>query len=125
MAKNLCITSTKHRVRIQAGLFMMTVASMLILSSYGAAMSQENTQADMGVLSGSIVGISNVNNMQVVTLRLGNFPQDTLNIFLNKDAKFQVCNESRPLAWTEGREATVTYHELGGLAIADSIYEKC
>jgi hypothetical protein len=122
MAAKCCRTQARPGACILAGLF---VALILVLSYSRTALAQQSLQENRGSLGGQIVGIRTVNNMPAVTLRLGAVQNDTLTIFLNKDTKLQVCNESYPLMWTVNHDATVTYHELGGVAVADSIYEKC
>jgi hypothetical protein len=115
------ITQTRSAVRVLAVLFIMA----FVLSFTSVALSQGCMQGDRGSLNGEIVGIGNVGHAQIVTLRLGHFPNDMLNIFLNKDTKLQVCNASKPLMWSEGGKAIVRYHQIGGVVIADSIFEKC
>jgi hypothetical protein len=127
MAEKSHITK-RSSARFLAVLFIMTVASLFIMSFTTAALAQGNMQGDRGSLKGEIVAIDNVHNVKTLTLRSEQwqFPNDTLNIFVHKDTKFNLCSESKPLKdMGVDRNATVTYHEVGGVAVADSISEHC
>jgi hypothetical protein len=125
MKLKISLTQARWAAHVLAVPFIIAVTSLFILSFTSSALGQGSMQGDSGILQGEIVGFDNAHNIQTLTLRLGHFPNDTLNIFMNEDTKLQVCNESKPLVWSEGRNATVKYHEAGGVAVADSISEQC
>lgn len=112
-----------------AGLFIATIAVLFVMSFAGVVYAQVGMQGDRGSLKGEVVAIDHVHNAQTITLRSGQggqFPNDTLNIFLNKDTKLNVCAVREPLKdMSVDHNATVTYHELGGVAVAASISEQC
>ncbi len=115
--------------RLITKFFVVVVAVLLATSFTGAAFARGGLQTERGSLKGEIVTIDHANNLKTVTLRssqVGQFPNDELNIFLTKDTKIKVCNSLEPFKdMRVDHSATVTYHELGGMAVADSISERC
>ncbi len=107
----------------------MMVASLLIFSLTGNAFAAGAMQGDRGSLKGEVVAVNQVHNAQTLTLRssqVGQFPNDQLNIFMNKDTKVKVCNVREPYKDIHvDHTAVVKYHELGGVAVANSIAEQC
>ena len=111
-----------------AAFLIMAVASLFIASFMNVALAEGGMQVDKVILKGEVVGIGNAHNVKTLLLRperVWEFPSGTMKVYMNKDTKLQVCNESKPLMWTEGRNATVIYHEVEGVAVADSISEQC
>ena len=109
-----------------AVIFVMSVALLFAAPLANAA----SSQANMGTLSGEVVAVDHsMHNANTVTLRssqIGQFPYDTMNIFVNSGTKINVCKSKEPLRdMTVGHHAKVTYHEVGGLAVANSISEQC
>ncbi len=81
-------------------------------------------------LKGEVVVVDNLHKMGMLSLRsneIGQYPNDRLNIFMNKDTKVKVCSEREPQNDIKvSHNATVTYHEVQGLLpLADSVTEKC
>ena len=114
---------------VAAYFLAVLVAVLFVLSFASAPLAQGSMMGDRSSLKGEIVAIDNVHNAQTMTLRsqyVGQFPNDTLNIFLHKDTKLKICDASKPLKdLSVDRNANVTYHEVGGVAVADSISEQC
>lgn len=110
------------------GLAMTAVFAVSIANTTFAEGSMQTGQ-DKNV-TGEVVSIDNLHDLRMVTLRsesIGTFPNDRLNIFVNKNTKVEVCNAREPFKDIGiDRNATVTYHEVKGLLpVADSISEKC
>ncbi len=107
----------------------ITVASLLIFSVTNNAFAAAAMMGDRGSLKGEVVAVNQVHNAQTLTLRssqIGQFPNDQLNIFMNKDTKVKVCNVREPYKDLRADHSVVVkYHELGGVALADSIAERC
>lgn len=112
-----------------AGLFIVAIAALLFMSFVAVAYYNGGMNSSVDTLKGEIVAIDKVHNAQTLTLlsnQIGQFPNDRLNIFLNGNTKVRICNEKKPLNdMSVGRTATVVYKELGGVAVADRIYERC
>jgi hypothetical protein len=106
----------------------MTVAVLFFMSFMNEGLAQ-GSMLDKGTVKGEVVAIDNAHNMRTMTLRsdqIGQFPNNELNLFLNHDTTFKVCNANEPFKdMSVDRTATVTYHEVGGVAVANSISEHC
>ena len=90
--------------------------------------SQQAIQKD--TLTGEVVAVDSLHHLGMLTLqsdKIGQFPNNQLNIFMNKNTSVKVCSESEPENDIKvSRNATVTYHEVQGLLpLADSVSEKC
>ncbi len=110
-------------------IFAVIVASLLVVSFANTAFALGSMKVDSGSLKGEVVAVNDVHNAQTLTLQssqIGRFPNDKLNIFLNRSTKVKVCNANEPIKDIKvGHSATVKYHELGGVAVADLISERC
>jgi hypothetical protein len=109
-------------------LLVILVFSTSFANSVPAAGSQQAEQKD--TLKGEVVAVDNLHHISMLTLRsdeIGRFPNDRLNIFMNKNTSVKVCNEREPVKDINvSRNATVTYHEVQGLLpVADTVSEKC
>ncbi len=81
-------------------------------------------------MRGEVVVVDNLHHINMLTLqstKIGQYPNDQLNIFMNKNTSVKVCNEREPENDIKvSRNATVRYHEVQGLLpLADSVTEKC
>ncbi len=81
-------------------------------------------------LKGRVVALDTSHQTKTVTLQSREIgrtvPNSELNIFANDNTRVMVCKESEPLSSVKlGSNATIKYHELGGVALADNIYERC
>jgi hypothetical protein len=90
--------------------------------------SQQAIQKD--TLTGEVVVVDNLHHLGMLTLqsdKIGQYLNDQLNIFMNKNTWVRGCNESKPENDIKViRNATVSYHEVQGLLpLADSVSEKC
>jgi hypothetical protein len=58
---------------------------------------------------------------------MGNFPNDSLNIFLNRSTTVKICSERKPSKDINvNGNTSVTYHEVRGwLPVADAVTEQC
>ncbi len=111
------------------GLVVIIVTALLVLSLANTAFTKEMIKNEKGSLTGEIVAVDNGYNLQMLTIRsaqIGQYPNDTLNIFLNKNTSVNICSAQEPTAdITVNRTATIMYHEVAGLAVADRVMEKC
>jgi hypothetical protein len=95
------------------------------------AFSQGRTQGGGSeTLKGDVVAVDNLHNVKMLTLRsgeIGKFPNNSLNIFLNRDTRVKICNAREPVKDINvDRKATVIYHEVRGLRpLASSVSEPC
>ena len=111
------------------GLVVIIVTALLVLSLANTAFTKEMMQSEKGPLTGEIVAVDNGYDLQMLTVRsdqIGQYPNDTMNIFLNKNTNVNICSAQEPTAdITVNRTATIMYHEVAGLAVADRVMEKC
>lgn len=129
MMEKIQIKQKRWAVDFLSVLLIVAVAALFVMSLTDTAFALGVMPGDRGTLKGEVVAVDHVHNANTVTLlsgRIGQFPNDKLNIFLTKDTKLKVCNMSEPLKDIRvGSNATVKYHERGGVAVADSIAERC
>jgi hypothetical protein len=115
--------------RLAAVVSVMILAVIFLLSFTSAALAERGMYGDRGTLTGEVMAIDQVHNATTLTLissQIGQFPNNQLNIFLNQDTKVQVCKASEPVKdISVSRDATVKYHEVGGVAVAERISERC
>ncbi|HUI45232.1 MAG TPA: hypothetical protein VL122_04450 [Nitrospirota bacterium] len=129
--KSITRRGSGSRVNLLAKFFILLVIlvfSTSFANSVPAAGSQQAVQKD--TLKGEVVAVDNLHHISMLTLRsdeIGRFPNDRLNIFMNKNTSVKVCNEREPVKDINvSRNATVTYHEVQGLLpVADTVSEKC
>ena len=81
--------------------FIVVFVALLFVVSFGNTVHARSypTEWDKGFLQGEIVAVDNLNHITTLTLRsedIGNFPNDTMSIFLNRDTKVKVCIASEP-----------------------------
>lgn len=108
---------------------VMALAVIFFLSFANAAVAQAGMESESNVLTGEVMAVNPVHGATTLTLisgQIGQFPNNEMNIFLNGDTKVKVCSEREPVNdISVSRNATVTYHEVGGVAVAEQISEQC
>lgn len=112
------------------GLIVLVVSALFILSLANTALSLQIEQgADKNVVTGGVVAVENGSHLSTMTLRsseIGLYPHNEMNIFVSPNTKVLICNEREPFKELRaGSSATIQYHEEGGLAVADSVAERC
>ncbi len=109
-------------------LAVLTVAVVSAAAYTNRASAASDMQAGNS-LQGEIVAVANVNHIQTLTVRsdeIGRFPNDELNVFLNKNTTVKMCSVRGPAKDLKvGRDASIEYHELGGVPVADAVSEQC
>ncbi len=133
MIKKLITTKGAGRATnlLTAGLvllFTLILSVSFANSTFAGWGSKQAEQKD--TLRGEVVAVDNLHHMGMLTLqsyKIGQFPNDQLNIFMNKDTSVKICNKREPEKDIKvSHNATVTYHEVQGLLpLADSVAEKC
>ncbi len=118
--------------RLLGVLSVTTVAVIFLLSITNAAFAQGSMEGDWGTLNtlkGDVISIDHLQNATILTLiagQAGKSPNDKLNIVLTPDTNVKVCKADEPSKdISVKRNVTVTYHELGGIAVAERISEAC
>jgi hypothetical protein len=115
--------------RLLVVLSVMSLAVIFLLAFTNVALAQGKMQGDRGTLTGEVIALDHVHNpttMTLVSSQIGQFPNNQLNIFLSRDTKVQICKASESSKdISVSRNATVTYHEVGGVAVANRISEQC
>ncbi len=128
------LSRTKKKMHADAITFLALVAvlitALLFVTAYSSrASAWGNGQTKEGSLQGEIVSMDNVNHIQTLTIRsgeIGNFPNDELNVFLNRDTMVKMCGKPEPAKDLKtGFNAKIEYHESGGVPVADVISERC
>ncbi len=120
----------RRRFHLLAGFVLLILGAFVVLSYAVAASNQYVMPNEKTMLTGEIVAFSQARQLQILTLRsneIGQFPFDNkMNVYLTKGTEVVICDKDQPAKdITVNREATVTYHEVRGLAVADSIAERC
>ena len=112
-----------------AGFLVLVAAALMVLAFTNTGFTKAMPTSDKGALKGEIVAVDNGHQMSTLTLRsneIGKYPNNILNIFLNNGTKVKVCGMNEPAKDLRvSQNATVRYHELGGVPVADSISERC
>ncbi len=119
-------------INLLTALLVLLFTLILIVSFANSTLaSWGNKQAGQkDTLQGEVVAVDHLHHMGMLTLqsyKIGQFPNDQLNIFMNKDTSVKICNKREPEKDIKvSRNATVTYHEVQGLLpLAYSVREKC
>jgi len=112
------------------GLFVLIVAALFVLSFTNTALTQGTMPVkEQGYLTGEVVAVDTGHHLGTLTLRsdeIGQFPNDTLNVFLRQNTDVKVCGTHEPAKdIAVGRTATIMYHDVSGLTVANSIAERC
>ena len=127
-------TSIRRKISSNAmyllvGSVVSIVTALLVLSVTSTALSQGMMPGDKDSLTGEIMAVDNSHNLKTLTIRsdeIGQFPNDTVNIFLSKDTDVKLCTMNDPAEdIMVSRDVIITYHEVSGLAVADSVSEQC
>lgn len=122
-------TSIKGSVyrNILMAVFLVLVVAVLVQPT---AFSMERIQRAAGnSLNGEVVAVENARHLTVLTVQseeIGPFPNDQLNIFVNPYTTVKICKGTEPARDVKvNKVATITYHEVAGLAVADRVREHC
>jgi len=121
---------SSRAIYLVTGSFVLVVATFLVFTVINTGLSQAMMmQGDKDSLTGEIVAVDNSHNLKTLTIRsdeIGQYPNDTVNIFLSKDTDVKLCTMNDPAEdIIVSRDVTIVYHEVSGLAIADSVSEQC
>jgi len=120
--------SSFEPIYLLIGFVVLTVAALFVLSLTNTAFTEGMVEGN-GPLTGEVIAVDSGLHLGTLTLRsdeIGQYPNDKLNIFLSKDTEVKVCDMSEPAKdIAVGRDVTIDYHEIGGLAVADSVAERC
>ncbi len=129
------IVRSKNRKRapemiyLLTGLFVLIAAAVFVLSMTNTALSRGFLQGEKGALKGEVVAFDNSHHLKTLTVQsdeIGPYPNDTLHVYLNKNTSVKVCKMPEPAKDIAlNRNAAIMFHEVAGLAVADSISEKC
>jgi hypothetical protein len=111
------------------GLIVLIAAALMVLSFTNTAFTWGNMQQGEKAVKGEVVAVDNMRHLTVLTVRsneAGRYSNEEIHIFLNPYGTAKVCTATEPAKDIMARRnATIKYHELGGLAVADSVSERC
>ncbi len=114
-------------IGIIGALVVLSFAAILTLYMTSSAAPQGS--AKESTIKGEVYSMTAGRHLGTITLlseKLGAYPNNELNIFLIKSTKVNICSVREPEKdIAANRTATVKYHELQGLAVADSVSEQC
>ena len=130
MIRKQLTANVSTAVRILADVLVLIAVAFVVVAFVDAAQAAVPPQGSgTSTVKGEIVAVDTAGYVTVVTLRssqLGPFPNNELNIFTNRDTVTKICNERGPARnIPAGSTATITYHERGGVAVANNISERC
>jgi hypothetical protein len=141
-----------HSVILWAGFLILIIAVLVLPSMTNMAFSMDGMQRGAeNTLYGEVVAVDNTRNLTVLTVQPDNidtllnnqmnlfvnpytvqsdnivmFPNDEINIFVNPHSMVKICSVDEPARDVKViQEVTITYHEVAGLAVADSVKEHC
>ena len=116
-------------IYLLTGSVILIVAALLVLSLANTASTEGMMPGGKDSLTGQIVAVDDSHNLKTLTIisdELGKYPTDTITIFLSKDTDVKLCTATAPSEDSMmTRDVTITYHEVSGLAVADSVSEQC
>ncbi len=108
--------------------FVVLIAAAVLVFSRTSSAAPQGTVKE-ATIQGEIVAVDNTNHTKTITVlssKIGNFPNDELNIVVNKNTMVQMCTFKKlAKGLNADSTATINYHELGGMAVADSVSERC
>ncbi len=113
------------------GLVVLVAAALIVLSFANTAFTRGSMQAGekVALIKGEVVAIDTVRHLTVLTVQsgeIGQFPNDQMHIYLNPNTMVKICKATEPAKDIKvDYNATIKYHELGGLAVANSASERC
>ncbi len=109
-------------------MFVVLIAAAVLAFSRTSSAAPQGTVKE-NTIRGEVYSITNSRHLGTLTLlseNLGAYPNDEMNIFLTKNTKVKICSVREPEKdIAASRSATVKYHEIQGLAVADSVSERC
>ncbi len=113
-----------------SGLLVLAISAVFVLSLTGYAFSKESMPGSASdTIKGEVIAVDSGHYMKTLTLesdQIGPFPNNSLNIFVNPGTRVNVCGMSEPASDLQvDRTATVIYHEVGGVPVAERISERC
>jgi len=115
-------------IYLLTGFVVLIVAALFVLSFTNTAFTQGIVQGK-GPLTGEVIAVDSGHHLRTLTLQsssIGQYPNDELNIFLSQNTKVKICGMREPAKDVAvSRNATIRYHEVAGLAVADSVAERC
>jgi len=141
-----------HSVILWAGFLILIVAALVLPSMTNIAFSMDwMRRGPENTLYGEVVAVDNTRNLTVLTVQpdtidtfLNNqmnlfvnpytvqsdnmvmSPNTQINIFVNPHSMVKICSVDEPARDVKLiHEVTITYHEVAGLAVADSVREHC
>ena len=128
-------TVRRHVALVRTAMYLtwgivLVLTAVLVVTFAGIAFGEGTTPGgDERTLQGDVIAVDSGMSISTVTLesdQLGSYPNNDLNIFLNQASKVNVCGKEMSADDINvGRNAIVTYHERGGVAVADGITERC
>jgi hypothetical protein len=120
----------KDMAYILSLLLVLTVAAVVVVAFARTAFAAQGmVPTTSTMVKGEVTEVSSGHHLGMVTMRsseIGPFPNNTLNIFIVPGTHVKICNATEPAGrLAVGTTATINYHEVSGLAVANSISERC
>ncbi len=112
-------------------LLVLVLSAAFIVTFTGIAFSKGMMmpRGDERTLRGEVIAVDTGHYIRTLTMQsgqLGPFPNNELNIFVNKGTRISVCGMNEPASNLQvDRNATVTYREVGGVPVAARVSERC
>jgi len=122
-------TKRARLATLLTGLIVLIGAALIVLSLTNTAFTWGTMQKGEKAIKGEVVSVDNMRHLTMLSVRpneLGKFPNEQMHIFLNPYTTAKICKATEPAKDIKAdRNATIKYHELSGLAVADSVSERC
>ena len=121
-------TPMKHKVKAAAARFVPIVMAALVLLFLAspAISAMQSPGSPESTLQGSVVAVHNMSDLTVLTIQTGKGIDNEVNVLAAPYTNAKMCSDREyAMDVNPGDHAVIKYHELSGMAIADSIAEKC
>ena len=110
-------------------LLVLVLSAVFVLTLAGIAVSSGGIPGGDREMRGEVIAVDHGHSLGTVTVEspgIGQFPNNSINIFTNSDTKASMCGRAEPVKdIAVDRTATVIYREVGGVPLADRIAERC
>ncbi len=129
MVRGISIASARGAAGIAAAILVLIAVSFVTISLVRPALAAP-VLPDSGIntLQGRIVAVDNSGYMTILTVRspeIGRYPNNEMNVFTNDETVAKICSSREPAKDVRTGNATISYQEVGGVAVARSISERC
>ena len=121
------VLNKKKVARAAARVITTVMMAVLVIFLAAPAFSGMSMPASSdNALQGKVVAVRHMTDLTVLTIQTAKGIDNEVNVLAAPYTSAKLCGDREyAMDVTPGNKAVIEYHELSGLAIADSIVEKC